>query len=401
MDWQTLLQNYANVLLQIGVGLQPGQGLHISIPVEGAELARVLSRQAYQMGASAVVVRFVDETLEELDAGLSEQDILLEHLRKEYEAMTALSEKEFAFLRLYSPSFLQPLPGKQERYTAWSNQTALLASALRNHTGTRGWTCIACCPTRRWASHVFPDMDANAALDKLWELLFHMTRADTGDPIAGWHAHSDRIVAQGVKMTAAQFDMVHILGPGTDLKVGLIPSHVWGGGRFVNTRGVPAVPNIPTEELATTPDRLRTEGVVSSVRPLNYQGSVVNEFQIRFHGGKAVEWHAKKGENVLTEIITHDDSSCYLGEVAIVPGGGLIGSTNTVYLCTLLDENATCHLALGAGFPMHVREEAMREKVNRSSVHVDFMIGNSELRIYGIYPDGSEKLIFDLGEWTI
>jgi len=401
MDRQELLHNYANVLLQIGVDLQKGQGLHITIPVEGADLARVISRLAYQMGASAVVVRFVDEELEELDAGFSEQDVLLEHLRGEYGTMTALSEKNFAFLRLYSPGFLQPVPGREERYTAWSNRTAPLASALRAHTGAHGWTCIACCPTRRWAAQVFPEMDADAALDRLWELLFHMTRADVRDPIGDWNAHSDGIVAQGVKMTEAQFDMVHIIGPGTDLKVGLIPSHVWGGGRFTNTLGVPALPNIPTEELATTPDRLRAEGIVSSVRPLNYQGSVVDQFQIRFQGGKAVEWHAKKGEEVLTKIITHDEASCYLGEVAIVPGGGLIGSTNTVYLCTLLDENATCHLALGAGFPMHVRDAAMREKVNRSGVHVDFMIGNSELRIFGIYPDGSEKLIFHLGEWTI
>ena len=401
MNTKELLQNYAKVLVDVGVNLQKGQGLHITVPAEGVELARAVSKYAYSIGASAVTVRFTDEELDENNAVWSDQDLLMGHIQTEYNGMMRLSEQDFAFLRLYSPSFLAAEAGAEKKYESWNLRNAALQSKLRGHTMGHGWTCIACCPTRRWAQNVFPELSAEVALQRLWELLFVMTRSDTDDPVAGWQEFGSAVVAQGEKMTAAAFDAVHIVGPGTDLKLGMIPSHVWGGGRFPNNRGVYAVPNIPTEELATTPDMNRVDGVVSSVRPLNFQGEVVDEFWIRFEKGVAVEWDAKKGKDVLTKIISHDNGSCRLGEVAVVPAGGLIGSTNVVYYCTLLDENATCHLALGAGFPMHVREAEQRALVNQSALHVDFMIGNDQLCIYGLTASGEEVPVFRYGEWTI
>lgn len=401
MDKKKLMQNYADILVHIGVNLQKGQGLHVTVPVEGAELARAVSKSAYDAGASSVIVRFTDEVLEQYNGAFADQDQLFEnYVEKEYAALTGLSEKEFAFLRLYAPDFSEEAADSGDRQEKWAVRTDAISRQLRNHTMDHGWTCIGTCPTVRWARHVFPELPEDEALDKLWEMLFHITRADSDDPVGGWTRHSDGIVARGIQMTDLAFDELHIVGPGTDLHVGLIPSHIWGGGRFTNNHGVPAVPNIPTEELASTPDRTKTRGVVSSVRPLVFQGEIIDGFHIRFENGKAVEWSAEKGQEALTRLITHDEGSCYLGEVAVVPSDGLIGSTNVVYYCTLLDENATCHLALGAGFTMHVRDSRYNNLVNTSSVHEDFMIGNTYLRIFGV-KDGVETPVFQYGKWVI
>ena len=401
MDRAELLQNYAKILVHIGVNLEKGQGLHITIPAEGVELARAVTDYAYGVGASSVVVRFVDEELDELSGAYADHEIAMKHIEAEYAAMTQLSNQEFTFLRLYAPSFLNPVPGRENWHEEWNMKNAEFASALRGHTMEHGWLCIGCCPTRRWAQKVFPELPVEKALDKLWEMLLHITRADAQDPISDWHKHSDSIVEQGIKMTEKGFDGVRILGPGTDLTCGLIPTHVWSGGRFNNAHGYPVVPNIPTEELATTPDKFRVSGKVTSVRPMNFQGEIVDKFWIRFEDGKAVEWDAETGRDALTRLITHDEGSCYLGEVAVVPGGGLIGSTNIVYYCTLLDENATCHLALGAGFPMHIQDKENLDKVNHSAMHADFMIGNDELCIYGIDSEGKEIPVFQYGKWVI
>lgn len=401
MNRQQMLNQYAEVLVRVGVNLQKGQGLHVTLPAEGYELARAVSSCAYRAGASAVAVRFTDECLDELDGACANQDELLEYVKKEYETMTELSDKDYCFLRLYAPTFSHVIEGKEALYNRWAGKLAGLQSMLRVHTAGHGWMCIACCPTLRWAQKVFPDLTEQAALEKLWGMLFHMTRSDTENPIDGWIENGDKTIAQGQKMTAVAFDSLHIVGPGTDLRIGLIPSHIWGGGRFPNKMGIWATPNIPTEELATTPDKYRVDGWVSSVRPFVFRGEIIDKFRIRFENGVAVEWYADVGEAALTSLIHTDENACRLGEVAIVPAGGLIGSTNTVYYCTLLDENATCHLALGAGFPMHIRDAAEREKVNTSIVHEDFMIGNDQLMIYGIDKDGSEKLIFNMGHWAI
>lgn len=401
MKREEMLRNYARILVDVGVNLEPGQGLHITIPAEGTGLARAVTEYAYRRGASAVIVRFVDECVEELTGAYAQQAQALSYVQAEYDAMTKCSKSEFAFLRLYAPSFLQVVPGKEEAQNAWSLKNGALASALRGHTMAHGWLCIGCCPTMRWARRVFPQLQPEQALDALWMSLLHITRADQEDPIAAWHTHSDRIVEKGLRMTQAAFDAIHIVGPGTDLTCGMIPSHIWGGGRFDNRHGRPCVPNIPTEELATTPDRLRTEGIVHSVRPMNVQGEIVDRFWIRFRQGKAVEWHAEQGEDALTRLITHDEGSCYLGETAIVPGDGLIGGTGLTYYCTLLDENATCHLALGAGFPMHVRDREELGRVNHSAMHADFMIGSRELQIYGVDKTGKETPVFQNGSWMI
>ena len=401
MKREDMLRSYAKILVDIGVNLEPGQGLHVTIPAEGTELARAVTEYAYQRGASAVIVRFVDERIDELTGAYAVQEQALSYVQAEYDAMTRCSEAEFTFLRLYAPAFLQTVSGKEDAQNAWNLKNAALASALRGHTMGHGWLCIGCCLTMRWAQHVFPALSPEQALDALWASLLHITRADQDDPIASWHAHSDRIVEKGVRMTQASFDAVHIVGPGTDLTCGMIPSHIWGGGRFDNRHGCPCVPNIPTEELATTPDRLRTNGVVRAVRPMNVQGEIVDHFWIRFEQGKAVEWYAEQGQDALTRLITHDEGSCYLGETAIVPGDGLIGSTGLIYYCTLLDENATCHLALGAGFPMHVRDQAELGRVNHSAMHADFMIGSKELQIYGVDKTGKETLVFQNGNWMI
>lgn len=395
------LERYADILIRIGVNLRRGQGLHVTVPLEGIDLARAVAESAFQAGASDVVFQFTDEPLDELSALHADHTLALERLEAQFDLWNELCKKNYAFLRLYAPGFSSVESNMAERLSEWNMKNAALSSALRQSSMDKGWTCIACCPTKRWAERVFPELSPDDALERLYSVLFYITRADSPDPVKDWERHSGFIVAQGEKLTAAAYDSLHITGPGTDLSVGLIPTHFWGGGRFINPMGVYAIPNIPTEELATTPDFRRVNGVVSSVRPLNFQGDVIDGFSIRFQDGRAVEWHAERGEDTLTRILTHDEGSAYLGEVAVVPVGGLIGSTGITFLCTLLDENATCHLALGAGFPMYVADKNYLDRVNRSALHVDFMIGNEKLTISASDSAGRETMIFDQGQWTI
>jgi aminopeptidase len=257
-------------------------------------------------------------------------------------------------------------------------------------------------PTRGWAATVHPDLDADTALERLWAEIEHICRLDEPDPSAAWRARAADLAAAAERLTEAGFDSLHFEGEGTDLHVGLLPGTSWGGGAFTTVWGREHLPNIPTEEVFTSPDPERTEGVVRSTKPLLVDGRAVTGLHMRFEGGRAVEIDADAGAELMRELSRRDDGAARLGEVALVDGSGRIGPLDTIFRHTLLDENAASHIAIGQGFPFLSDDAASADRINSSAVHTDFMIGGPGVRVTGRTRDGNEVIVLDRdGTWGL
>ena len=267
---------------------------------------------------------------------------------------------------------------------------------------------IAAMPSAPWAKKMFPELDADAAIEKLWQLIFDVCRVTGGDPVNEWKAHLDRLTSLGEKMNALDLESVHFESAnGTDLTVGLAEKASWESAGSKNEKGVFFLPNIPTEEVFTSPDRMRADGIVYSAMPLIHHGNKVDDFWIKFENGRVVDYDARVGKATLASIIDTDEGAAHLGEVALISKNTPIRESGILFYDTLYDENASCHLALGVGFPECIeggydisKEELIEHGVNVSSTHVDFMIGTDDIDIVGITPDGREVVIFQNGQWS-
>ncbi|HEY8627818.1 MAG TPA: aminopeptidase [Gaiellaceae bacterium] len=264
---------------------------------------------------------------------------------------------------------------------------------------TVNW-CIAPCPTPAWAELVYPDTEPDEALAKLWGDVIHICRLDEADPIAAWTARNAELVGAAERMTERHFDAVHLEGPGTDLTIGLLPSSKWIGGGGETVEGVKHMPNLPTEEVFTCPDPKRVEGVVRATKPLFTSGQIIDGLTVRFEGGKAVSIEAERGAETLQALSQRDEGGSRLGEVAIVDKAGRIGPLDTVFYDTLLDENAASHIALGGALDYAAGDED-RERLNRSQIHVDFMVGGPEVDVTGITADGERVPILRGQAWQV
>jgi aminopeptidase len=265
---------------------------------------------------------------------------------------------------------------------------------------TTNWTAGPC-PNLGWAQRVHPELEPEAALDKLWEEVTYVLRLDTDDPVEAWRERMKVIVASADRLTERRFDSLHLKGDGTDLTIGLMPSSKWLGADFSTADGKTHYPNLPTEEVFTTPDPERVDGHVSATMPLELYGAYMNGIRIEFEGGRAVKVDADEGADALRATIAKDDGASRLGEIALVDKEGRIGPLRTVFYETLLDENAASHIALGNAYTFPVEDEADRERVNKSDIHVDFMIGSNELDVDGITRDGDRVPVLRGGSWQI
>jgi aminopeptidase len=263
---------------------------------------------------------------------------------------------------------------------------------------TTNWT-IASCPTLDWAALVRPDAPADEALATLWQEIIHICRLDEPDPVAAWRTRMATLLDASARLTASRFDALHFSGPGTDLTVGLLPSSTWTCASFATADGLAHVANLPSEEVFTTPDPARVEGVVRSTKPLFVNGTAIEGLVVRFEGGRAVQIDAERGAETLRTMVAQDDGAARLGEVALVDREGRIGPLGTVFYDTLLDENAASHIALGNGYKFAV-EEADQARVNESRIHVDFMIGADDVDVTGVRGDGERVPVLRGGSWV-
>jgi aminopeptidase len=265
---------------------------------------------------------------------------------------------------------------------------------------TTNWTIVPC-PTPAWASLVYPRLEPAAALERLWTEIAHVTRLDEPDPVAAWESRLTELKRVSSALNELKLDRLHFEGPGTDLSVGLLPSSRWLAAKFETVDGIEHQPNIPTEEVFTTPDPERVEGVVRSTKPLFTSGTTVTGLEVRFEGGRAVQVDAEQGAEVMRGMIAADEGAARLGEVALVDREGRIGPLGTVFFDTLLDENAASHVALGHGYIAGVGDEADVERANKSVIHTDFMIGSDDVAVTGFRANGDAVPLLRDGTWQV
>lgn len=407
---ETLLRKYAQLAVKTGVNLQPGQPLLISGGIETKDFVRMIAEEAYKAGSRQVTVRWADEIINrtafqyETKENLSQ---IPDWVVKQFEYFI---EQGYALISVYAvtPGLLADIDPEKLQAYAIAQNTAL--KAWRQHTmGNRTQWCVVSVPTEGWAKKVFPADATETAVTKLWDAILSAVRVrEDNDPVAEWDAHNATLSAHNKALNDYNFKSLHYTnGLGTDLHVELVPGHIWAGGSDVTTKGVEFNPNLPTEENFTMPLKTGVNGKVVATKPLDYQGQLIKDFWIEFKDGKAVAFDAKEGKDALANLIAFDEGSCYLGEVALISYDSPISNSGILFLNTLFDENASCHLALGRAYPMNLKggpdmsqEELDKAGANNSMEHEDFMFGSRDMRIIGTTQDGTEVVVFENGNFA-
>ena len=407
-DFEKKLDRLGEIAVRAGLGLAPGQELLITATLDAVPLARRITEHAYKAGASLVTVLFADEQLALYrfrygsDASFDAAPAWL------YEAMAAAYRSGAARLAIAGndPSLLSKEdPEKVSRANRATSKAYRPALELISRHEIN-WTIVACA-TPAWAAAVFPDLPADEALARLWNAIFAASRADLPDPVAAWKTHDATLHARAGRLNQARYSALHFHGPGTDLRVGLADDHLWLGGGTTAQNGRYCIPNMPTEEVFTTPHKGRVDGHVTSTKPLSHQGTMIEGISVRFEAGGIVEAHAARGEQVLQRMIETDEGARRLGEVALVPYSSPIASSGLLFLNTLFDENAACHIALGQAYSTCIKdgdsltpEQLAAKGANTSLIHVDWMIGSNRIDVDGVTATGDSAPVMRAGEWV-
>jgi aminopeptidase len=389
----------ADLLVGFGANLQPGQILGVTAYLGMEDAARAVARAGYKRGAKYVDVFWWDHLVKRARLELADEETLDYIPPWLDQRMQWLSDERAARVTLTGTS-AGVFDGIDPARTGRDSLPYIAAVPRIVNARTTNWTAGPC-PNLGWAQRVHPELEPEAALDKLWEEVTHVLRLDTDDPVEAWRERMKVIVASADRLTERRFDALHLKGTGTDLTIGLMPSSKWLGADFSTADGKTHYPNLPTEEVFTTPDPERVDGHVSATMPLELYGSYMNGIRIEFEGGRAVKADADEGADALRATIAKDEGASRLGEIALVDKEGRIGPLRTVFYETLLDENAASHIALGNAYTFPVEDEADRERVNKSDIHVDFMIGSNELDVDGITRDGDRVPVLRGGSWQI
>jgi aminopeptidase len=409
LDHATLLDRLAQVAVQVGLGgLAPGQQLVMTAPLEAVALSRRITEHAYRAGASLVTTLFTDDAAALLryrhgaDAGFDTAAAWL------YEGMAAAFRAGAARLAITGddPNLLA---GQDAEKVARANRARSVAyrPALELITNSAiNWTIVACA-TPAWARAVFPKLSEQEAVARLWDAIFTASRVTSDDPVADWRAHNARLMDWRNRLNARRYAALHFRGPGTDLRVGLADQHRWMGGLTTAANGITGNPNIPTEEVFTTPHCQRAEGIVASTKPLAYQGTLIENIEVRFESGAIVQARARTGQPVLERMLATDEGARRLGEVALVPAASPIARTGLLFFNTLFDENAASHIALGQSYSKCFTDggaggkEALQARgANTSLIHVDWMIGSPHIDVDGITQDGTAEALMRAGAWV-
>ena len=396
---EVTLERFAELLVGFAANVQPGQIVAVSSEIGKEPLTRAITASAYRHGATYVDVAYADPWVRRARIEHGSDAALATVPSWIGERLLALGDQRCARVALTgptAPTLLEDLD--PARVGADRAQTLREAGKVLNDR-TTNWT-IGPCPTPGWAALVHPGLSPDAALQRLWEQIVHVCRLDEEDPVAAWRERMATLAGVTERLTAAHFDALHFDGPGTDLTVGLLPSSSWLSASFATADGIPHVPNLPSEEVFTTPDPTRVDGVVRATKPLQLAGATIEGLTVAFQGGRAVRIDADRGADVLRSMTAHDDGAARLGEVALVDGSGRIGPLDTVFYDTLLDENAASHVALGQAFAFAVGDDDA-DRINTSMVHIDFMIGGDDVDVTGIAADGARVPVLRRGAWQI
>ncbi|WP_430258079.1 aminopeptidase [Neorhizobium sp. IRS_2294] len=402
------LEKLAEVAVKVGLGLAKNQDLVITAPIAALPLVRFLTRHAYKAGAGLVSTFYSDEeaTLARYefapDASFDKaSDWLYEGMAKAYAngaARLAISGDNPMMLSEQDPS--KVARANKANSMAYKPALEKIANFDIN------WNIISY-PNPAWARQVFPDVPEEVAVRKLADAIFAASRVDLDDPVAAWASHNANLKKRSTWLNGERFSALHFTGPGTDLTVGLADGHEWHGGASVAKNGITCNPNIPTEEVFTTPHALKVEGYVSSTKPLSHQGTLIDDIRVKFEGGRIVEASAAKGGEVLSRVLNTDAGARRLGEVALVPHSSPISASGILFYNTLFDENASCHIALGQCYSKCfldgaslTPEQIRTQGGNSSLIHIDWMIGSDKVDIDGIRADGSKVPVMRAGEWA-
>ncbi len=407
-EFEQKLDRLAQVAVRVGLGIAPGQQLVMTATLDAAPLARRITEHAYKAGATLVTTLYGDEESTLLryrygpDASFdAAASWLYEGMAQAFRsgsARLAIAGSDPALLSGEDPEKV----GRANRATSKAYRPAL--ELITRH--EINWTIVACA-TPAWAKAVFPDLPQQEAMRRLWDAIFAASRADQPDPVAAWKEHDAKLHAWADRLNQRRYSALHFKGPGTDLTVGLADDHLWLGGGTMSGNGQYCIPNMPTEEVFTTPHKDRTEGTVTSTKPLSHLGTMIEGISVRFHEGRVVEAHAARGEQVLQQMIETDEGAARLGEVSLVPHSSPIASSGLLFNNTLFDENAACHIALGQAYSNCLKdgeklskEELAARGANDSLIHVDWMIGSNKIDVDGLAADGKVEPVMRRGEWV-
>jgi len=411
MPSQNRLRKYARLAVSIGANVQPGQMLLIQAATDTREFVRLCVEEGYAAGAGFVQVRWNDdpithttfqnasvEALEEVPAWMVSQ---FDYYMEKGAAMLSVSSPTPSLLADIDPVKLQRANVAQRKaLTSW--QTFMMGNRTQ-------WSIVAV-PTVAWAKKVFPDLEDEAAVASLWDAIFNAVRVhEDNDPVQEWKEHNARLSAHNKALNDFNFKTLHFQNSlGTDLFLDLVENHIWAGGDEANTQGIRFNPNMPTEESFSMPSKFGVHGKVVATKPLNYNGRLIDGFWLQFKDGKVVDYDATKEKDALANLLSTDEGSSYLGEVALISHDSPISNSGILFLNTLFDENASCHLALGRAYPMNIKggtemsqEELSAAGSNHSMEHQDFMFGSADMEITGIRHDGMKVVLFKNGNFAI
>ncbi|MEH7113957.1 aminopeptidase [Neobacillus niacini] len=410
-NFEENLQKYARLLVAKGINVQPGDWVKMTITVDQAPLARLVTQEAYALGAEKVIVKWADDEITKLNYIHQPLEVLTNIA--EYEIQE--SEDHVLNHHVSRLSIVSSDPGllnevDPAKIAAFQNKAGKAFSAQRIATQNNDlkWT-VAAAAGADWAAKVFPDLKTSEEqVDALWDQIFKTCRVYADDPVAAWDEHKKTLNDKAAFLNEIQFDALHYTAPGTDLTLGLPKNHLWCSAEGENPKGEEFIANMPTEEVYTAPDTHRMDGVVRSTKPLSYAGTLIEGIEVHFKDGKIVDISAEKGDETIKKLVFDNEGGTGLGEIALVPDPSPISQSGITFFTTLYDENASNHLAIGAAYPTTIQggtkmsqEELLKNGMNTSIVHVDFMIGSDKMDIDGIKQDGTIVPIFRNGDWAI
>ena len=404
---KTVMRSYAKLIVRVGANVQKGQEVRVFASLDQPEFIKMLAEECYKAGASRVTVDWNYPELTKLSARYMKLRDLSE--TREWEKARMQDMVDHLPVRIFIESEdPDGLRGINPKYFKAFAARIEISKPYRDAIDNKHQWCIAAVPGEAWAKKVHPELSKRAAVEQLWKDILYTARADGEDPIADWEEHNRDLKARSKYLNDLHLrELRYHSANGTDFKVGLIPTAEFHAGRDTTMQGVIYDPNMPTEEVFTSPDRRTAEGIVYATKPLSYQGQLIENFSVRFEKGRAVEVKAEKGQDVLEQIISMDEGCHYLGECALVPKESPIHQSGLLFYNTLFDENAACHLALGFGFDECVKgfenmtkEELYEIGVNDAGNHTDFMIGSDDLSIDGVDEHGNVHPIFRNGTWA-